>query len=97
MNSWPKLLYWLGGWKVVNMAVLGGKPLNCSPFLSEASYKRQRTILILTLHGTLVTHTPHIRDFRQGGWVLIRDSGKTRRKYGTPEGPENSESTRNKA
>ena len=38
MNSWPKFLYWLGGWKVVNMAVLGGKPLHCSSFLSEASY-----------------------------------------------------------
>ena len=27
-------------------------------------YKRQRTILILTLHGTMFTRTPHIRDFR---------------------------------
>ena len=38
MNSWPKLLYWLGGWKAVNMAVLGGKPLHYSSFLSLASY-----------------------------------------------------------
>ena len=38
MNSWLKLLYWLGSWKVVNMAVLGGKPLHCSSFLSLASY-----------------------------------------------------------